>query len=108
MTTIAKLTKQENGSFIGTLSGIGIQPRKIELQPNKAESEKAPNYLVMLDDMEVGAAFDRENKRGEYTLVVLDCPTFSAPIFAYLRKSTKAGYTLEWERARPRDQKEAA
>jgi uncharacterized protein (DUF736 family) len=55
MTTIAKLTKQQDGSFMGTLSGIGIQPRKIELQPVKSQNAKAPNYLVILEDMEIGA-----------------------------------------------------
>ncbi len=107
MTTIAKLTKQQDGSFLGTLSGIGIQPQKIALQPVESDNPKAPNYLVILDDMEIGAAFDRQNKRGEYTLVVLDSPALSGPIFSYLRKSVKAGYTLEWERSRRRDQKDA-
>lgn len=107
MTTIAKLTKQQDGSFLGTLSGIGLQPQQIALQPVKADSEKAPSYLVMLDDMEIGAAFDRENKRGEYTLVVLDSPALAGPIFSYLRKNVKAGYTLEWERNRRKDQKDA-
>jgi uncharacterized protein (DUF736 family) len=46
MTTIAKLTKQQDGSFVGTLSGIGLQADKIEIQPIKGESDKAPNYLV--------------------------------------------------------------
>ena len=107
MTTIAKLTKQQDGSFVGTLSGINIQTTKIELQPTKADNEKAPNYLVFTEDMEIGAAFERENKRGEYTLVVLDSPALAGPIFSYLRKSVKAGYTLEWERSRPKGQKDA-
>ena len=108
MTTIAKLTKQPDGGYIGTLSGLGIPPKKIALQPVKSDNAKAPNYLVILDDMEIGAAFDRENKRGEYTLVVLDSPVLAGPIFSYLRKSVKAGYTLEWERSRRKDQKDAA
>jgi uncharacterized protein (DUF736 family) len=107
MTTIAKLTKQQDGGFIGTLAGIGLQPMKIELQPVKSESAKAPSYLVMHDDMEIGVAFVRENKRGEFTLVVLDSPALVGPIFCYLRKNVKAGYTLEWERERRTDQKDA-
>ena len=59
----------------------------------------------MLDDMEIGAAFERENKRGEYTLVVLDAPALAGPIFSDLRKSVKAGYTLEWERQPPKGPK---
>ena len=107
MTTIAKLTKQQDGSFLGTLSGIGLQPQKIDLQPVESDNDKAPNYLVILDDMEIGAAFERENKRGEYTLVVLDSPALAGPIFSYLRKNVKAGYTLEWERNRRKDRKDA-
>ena len=41
MTTIAKLTKQQDGGFIGTLAGIGIQPRKIELQPTQSDNDPA-------------------------------------------------------------------
>ena len=109
MTTIAKLTKQQDGGFLGTLSGIGIEPKKIALQPVTSDNAKAPNYLVILDDMEIGAAFDRENKRGEYTLVVIDSPALAGPIFSYLRKdAVKGGYTLEWERNRRKDQKDAA
>ena len=107
MTTIANLTKQQDGGFVGTLSGIGIEPRRIELQPVKTDNEKAPNYLVFLEDMEIGAAFERENKRGEYTLVVIDSPVLTGPIISFLRKSVKAGYTLEWERPRRKDQKDA-
>jgi uncharacterized protein (DUF736 family) len=107
MTTIAKLTKQQDGSFLGTLAGIGLQPQKIHLQPIESDNDKAPNYHVILDGMEIGAAFERENKRGEYTLVVLDSPVLPGPIFCYLRKSVKAGYTLEWERNRRKDRKDA-
>ena len=89
------------------LSGIGLQPQKIHLQPVESDNDKAPNYRVILDDMEIGAAFERENKRGEYTLVVIDSPALAAPIFSYLRKNVKAGYTLEWERQRRKDRKDA-
>jgi uncharacterized protein (DUF736 family) len=107
MTTIAKLTKQQDGSFLGTLSCIGLEPQSIELVPTNAESEKAPDYLVISNDMEIGAAFERDNKRGEYTLVVIDSPALPGTIFSYLRKSVKAGYTLEWERSRRKEQKDA-
>jgi uncharacterized protein (DUF736 family) len=107
MTTIAKLTKQQDGSFLGTLSGIGLQSQKIALQPVDSDNEKAPDYLVILDDMEIGAAFERENKRGEYTLVAIDSPALPGPIISFLRKSVKAGYTLEWERTRRKHRKDA-
>jgi len=75
MTTIAKLTKQKDGSFIGTLSTISVPARKIALAPVGSDSPKAPIYRVLLEDMDIGAAWSRKAKSGiEYTLVKLDCP----------------------------------
>jgi uncharacterized protein (DUF736 family) len=99
MTTIAKLTKQKDGSFVGTLSTITLAARKISLAPVQSESEKAPIYTVMLEDMEIGAAWNREAKSGnEYTLVKLDCPLFAQPVFCVLVKDLHSGYALEWNR----------
>ena len=36
MTTIAKLTKQQDGGFLGTLTGIGLQPQKIAASARQA------------------------------------------------------------------------
>jgi Protein of unknown function (DUF736) len=64
MTTIAKLTKQKDGSFIGTLSTISVPARKIALVPVESDSPKAPIYRVLLEDMEIGAAWSRQAKSG--------------------------------------------
>jgi len=109
MTTIAKLTKQKDGGFIGTLSTISVPPRKIELRPVTSESEKAPVYHVLLEEMEIGAGWLRENKQGgEYTLVKLDCPLFQQPVFCVLIKDLHSGYALEWNRPDSRKAKKTA
>ncbi|MGH9344380.1 MAG: DUF736 domain-containing protein [Terriglobia bacterium] len=99
MTTIARLTKQKDG-FIGTLETIMIQPQKIELVPLSSDNEKAPIYRVLLAEMEIGAVWRKQDRRGaDYDLVKLDCPTLAYPIFCVLYKDTKSGgYFLEWNR----------
>ncbi len=106
MTTIAKLTKQKDGGFIGTLSTISVPARKIALVPVESDSPKAPIYRVLLEDMEIGAAWRREAKSGnEYTLVKLDCPLLAQPIFCVLVKDLHSGYTLECNRPDRRSKK---
>jgi uncharacterized protein (DUF736 family) len=69
MTTIAKLMKQKDGGFIGILSAISVRARKIALAPVEGDGDKAPIYCVLLEDMEIGAAWSREAKSGnEYHL----------------------------------------
>ncbi len=110
MTTIAKLTKQKDGGFIGTLSTITLAARKISLVPVVSESEKAPIYRVLLEDMEIGAAWKRESKKNgnEYTLVMLDCPLFARPVFCVLVKDLHSGHTLEFNRPDSRKSKNSA
>jgi uncharacterized protein (DUF736 family) len=109
MTTIAKLTKQKDGGFIGTLSTITLTPRKIALVPVESDSEKAPIYRVLLEGMEIGAAWKRESKKNgnEYTLVMLDCPLFAKPVFSVLVKDVHSGYALEFNRPDSRKAKKA-
>lgn len=108
MTTIAKLTKQKDGGFIGTLSTISVPARKIALAPVESDSDRAPVYRVLLEDMEIGAAWKREAKSGnEYTLVKLDCPLLAQPIFCVLVKDLHSGFTLEFNRPDSRRSKKS-
>lgn len=103
MVTIAKLTKQEGGSFSGTLTTLALHAAKITIIPEAAsDNDKAPALRVFAGGFELGAGWKRTSKAGNrYWSVKLDDPSFAQPIYCVLVK-TQDVYLLEWNRQKPR------
>ena len=102
MTTIAQLTKQQDGSFTGTLSTLALHAAKITFNPEKGDNEKAPDYRVFAGDYELGAGWKKTSKAGNaYLSVKLDDPSFAQPLYCALMKNGDA-YLLDWKRQTPR------
>jgi len=55
MTAIAKMTKQQDGSFVGALTLPSLDGRKILLAPI-AKTGKGPEFRVSVGGFEAGAA----------------------------------------------------
>jgi len=77
MPSIGRVTKQDDGSYIGHLATLSIR-KNIEFKPNKKKKDHQPDFLVMASDVEVGAAW---NKKGvasgkDYISVSLAAPEF--------------------------------
>ena len=102
MSTIAKLTKQKDGSFTGTLSTLTLHAAQVTFTPEQGGKEKAPDYRVFAGDFELGAGWKKTSKAGNaYVSVKLDDPSFAQPLYCVLVK-TEEGYQLEWSRQTPR------
>lgn len=103
MTTIARLTKQTDGSFTGTLTTLALHAANIRIVPEfESDNEKAPAYRVFTGNFELGAGWKRTSKAGKpYISVKLDDPSFAQPIYCVLVK-TQDAYLLEWNRRTPR------
>ena len=53
MTTIARLTKQTDGSFTGTLTTLALHAANIRIVPEfESDNEKAPAYRVFTGNFE--------------------------------------------------------
>jgi uncharacterized protein (DUF736 family) len=101
MTTIAKLTKQKDGSFTGTFSTLALHAAKITISPVEGGSEKAPAFRVFVGDFEAGAVWKKTSKAGNaYYSVKLDDASFAQPIYCVFVK-TGDTYLLEWNRKTP-------
>ena len=99
MATIGTFTQAGNGSFSGTIKTLTLNA-KATLRPIDKESDKAPNFRVVVGTIECGAGWkktSRENR--DYISVKLDDPTFAAPIYATLVETETPGeYALIWSR----------
>jgi uncharacterized protein (DUF736 family) len=103
MTIIARLTKQEDGRFKGTLSTLALHAANITIVPEaESDNEKAPGLRVYANGFELGAGWKKTSKAGNrYWSVKLDDPSFAQPIYCVFVKVGDA-YQLEWNRQTPR------
>jgi uncharacterized protein (DUF736 family) len=103
MTTIAKLTLQQDGRLVGSLETLALKVPKLTFKPEQSENDKAPVYRVFAGPCEIGAGWRRTSANDkEYTSVKLDDPSFAQPIWCALFKSEGSLYVLDWNRQTPR------
>jgi uncharacterized protein (DUF736 family) len=80
MAIIGSFTKQEDGSFRGSISTYLVNGKAVVL-PVEKMGDKAPDYRVYLGKFEMGAAWNTTSKDGKstYLSVKLD-PQWLPPI----------------------------
>jgi uncharacterized protein (DUF736 family) len=98
MAQIGTFTRDEDGSFTGTIKtlSLNIKARFVPAEPS--QNEKAPDLRVLAGAVEIGAAWKRTSKENTvYHSVKLDDPSFPAPIYANLVE-VEGGHALVWSR----------
>lgn len=100
MTTIGTFTRRGNG-YTGTIETITFTA-ETKFVAIDTESPKGPDFRIIAGNAECGAAWkQRSDKGNDYLSVVLDDPTFSAPIRTSLVETNiKNEYALLWTRRR--------
>jgi len=78
MPAIGHVTRQDDGSFKGQLRTLSIRA-DIEIMPNRRKSaDGQPDYRVVTNGIEVGAAWTRRSRESgaEYVALSLAAPEF--------------------------------
>jgi len=99
MTTIG-IFAEKNGVYTGKLNTLTLKD-DIVIIPVKTSNPKAPGFKLYIpgSDHEVGIAWARKTKGGSaYLSVILDDPSFVAPISARLIAWEDGQYRLLWNR----------
>jgi uncharacterized protein (DUF736 family) len=100
MAQIGTFTRNEDGSFAGTIRTLNINT-KATIKPVAAkESERSPDFRVGANGVELGAGWSKAAKDTgtEYVSVKLDDPSFTAPVYATLVQGEKGEHKLIWSR----------
>ena len=79
MPAIGSVTRQQDGSFKGQLKTLSVRA-DIEILPNhRKNAEAQPDYRVVTDGVEIGAAWRRTSRDGAaYISLNLATPEFGA------------------------------
>lgn len=99
MAQIGTFTRSDDGSFAGTIRTLNIYVKAV-IKPVAKDSERAPDFRVTANGVELGAAWSKAAKESgtEYLSVKIDDPSFSAPIYATLIQGDQSEHKLIWSR----------
>ena len=101
MAQIGTFTRTVDG-YTGTIRTFTLKRDVIIIVPAIAsETDNAPNYRVLADDVEIGAGWKRTgDKAGDYLSLLIDDPSFGQPIRANLFQVVSGGdtFNLIWTR----------
>ena len=97
MAHIGTFTPYKSG-YIGQINTLALDI-KVEFIPNTDATPNAPAYRVVSGKAVIGAAWLRVSEALKpYLSVVLDDPSFAAPIYANLVDSGDGKHALIWSR----------
>jgi uncharacterized protein (DUF736 family) len=97
MSTIGTFAR-EGESYIGAIKTLTIKT-KASIKPVEKTADRAPDYRVYADGVEIGAAWSMTSKAEKpYLSVKLDDPSFAAPITCRLVGVGEERQMLVWSR----------
>lgn len=99
MAQIGTFKRSDDGIFAGTIRTLNINVKAV-IKPAAKDSERAPDYRVSANGVELGAAWSKTAKDSgtEYLSIKIDDPSFPAPIYATLIQGDQGEHKLIWSR----------
>lgn len=98
MTTIG-LLRRDGDSFAGRLTTLNLDATVRLVALDKRGNDKAPDYRVLVGDMECGAAWrSTDETAGALLNLKLDDPTWPGPVHARLMAGEGETLPLVWIR----------
>ena len=101
MATIGTFTRNQDGTFQGSIRTLTLNTKVSFVPTGVAESDKAPDLRAYAGNngIEFGAAWTKRTKDGArvYHSVKLDDPSFPNPIYANLVETADT-FALVWSR----------
>jgi uncharacterized protein (DUF736 family) len=82
MTTIGTF-KKSGSDYAGNIVTLSVQAEKVRIIAQTKDSD--PSHRVFVGNVEIGAAWTKRSREGQpYLALMLDDPSFTAPIYANL------------------------
>lgn len=101
MSVIGKFKQTTPEAYTGTIRTLTLSA-KVDIVPVNRPGDRAPSHRVVIGHLEIGAAWAKTSERGEYLSLLLDDPSFPAPVRANLIAREDESFDLIWSRERDR------
>jgi uncharacterized protein (DUF736 family) len=89
---------QTDDGYTGTLRTLTLSV-KAKLVPAEKKTDNSPDFRIIAGSLEVGAAWRKTSKEHRiYLSVLVDDPSFPAPIYANLVEGKNGAHDLIWSR----------
>jgi uncharacterized protein (DUF736 family) len=93
----------ESNNYTGSINVIGFE-RVVDFQRVASKTAAGPDYLVVSHpQMEIGAAWRRTGKDGDYVSVKLDSPLLAQPVNCALVGQPNGTLALVWHREKTKE-----
>ncbi|SFI51759.1 DUF736 domain-containing protein [Caulobacter sp. UNC279MFTsu5.1] len=89
--------RREGDGFTGRIATLGLDVA-VRLVPSTRASAKGPDYLALIGENEVGAAWRASDTSGALLNIKLDDPTWSEPVNVRLMAAEDGVLPLTWIR----------
>ena len=94
--------KNDGKGYSGAIHTLTLNV-EVTLEPNRNGGAKAPAFRMLQGIHEIGIAFAKTSEKGnDYLSVLIDDPSFAAPIWANLITSSNGELPLMWDRPKNR------
>ncbi|WP_263353315.1 DUF736 domain-containing protein [Acidicapsa acidisoli] len=96
---IGFFTKTDSG-FTGKIETLAVRATAEFHRILNRTNENAPAFEIFSGDLKIGAAWERQGKKGKYLSVSFEDPSFSSGYYNLYKSGVEHGYTLTFERPR--------
>jgi uncharacterized protein (DUF736 family) len=96
---IGFFTKTDTG-FEGRIETLALKIPAEFTRVTDRTHENAPTFEIFSGELRIGAAWERQGKKGKYLSVSFEDPSFSAGYYNLYKSGVEHGYTLTFERPR--------
>lgn len=106
---IGFFTKTDTG-FTGKIETLAVKLQAEFQRVLDRTNDNAPAFEIFAGDLRIGAAWERQGKKGKYLSISFEDPSFATGYYNLYKSGIEHGYTLTFERPRAKreDPKQAA
>ena len=105
--TIGQFTKTDTG-FKGHIDTLAVKATAEFIRVLNRTNENAPAFEIFHGELRIGAAWERQGKKGKFLSVSFEDPSFSAGYYNLYKSGIEHGYTLSFERPKTKKTEQKA
>ena len=100
--------KATDTGYTGKIETLAVKAQADFHRVLDRTNENAPAFEIFSGDLRIGAAWERQGKKGKYLSVSFEDPSFSSGYYNVYKSGIEHGYTLSFERPKAKKPEQKA